>query len=55
VIARFLDEHAEWSLLPANGVLKQQDIAVDTGQFLRLLPHRHDCDGFFAAVMSRAR
>jgi len=28
-------------------------VALDTGPRLRLLPHRHGCDGFFAAVLER--
>ena len=39
------------SLLAA---LAGQGIAVDTGKRLRLLPHRHGTDGFFAAVLERA-
>jgi 16S rRNA C967 or C1407 C5-methylase (RsmB/RsmF family) len=26
-----------------------------TGSFLKMLPHRHDTDGFFAAVLRRPR
>ena len=53
VIAAFLATHPHFSLLPANEILKQQGIAIDTGEYLQLYPHRHDCDGFFAAVLSR--
>jgi len=28
-------------------------MALDTGPRLRLLPHLHGCDGFFAAVLER--
>ena len=51
VVDTFLIAHPRFSLLPANDVLKQQHIALDTGEFLQLYPHRHGCDGFFAAVM----
>jgi 16S rRNA (cytosine967-C5)-methyltransferase len=54
VVAVFLEAHPQFRLLPANDVLKQHHIALDTGEFLQLYPHRHGCDGFFAAVMERA-
>ena len=53
VIAAFLAAHPQLKLLPANGILEQQHVALDTGEFLRLYPHRHGCDGFFAAVLTR--
>ncbi len=53
VISAFLAAHASFELLPANDVLEQQHIALDTGEFLQLYPHRHGCDGFFAAVLRR--
>jgi 16S rRNA (cytosine967-C5)-methyltransferase len=31
----------------------QQGIALETGEYLRLLPHLHGTDGFFAAAMAR--
>ena len=30
-------------------------MTLETGERLRLLPHEHDTDGFFAAVMERAK
>jgi 16S rRNA (cytosine967-C5)-methyltransferase len=29
-------------------------VSLETGERLRMLPHVHDTDGFFAAVMERA-
>jgi len=55
IVAAFLAAHPRFSLVPANQVLEQQHIALDTGEFLQLYPHRHGCDGFFAAVMARAK
>lgn len=46
----FLADHPEFSLVPANQILAQQNIALDTGDYLKLLPHLHQTDGFFAAV-----
>jgi len=54
IVADFLAAHPHFRLLPANDILRQQQIALDTGKFLQLYPHRHGCDGFFAAVMERA-
>lgn len=53
VVAGFLAEHPEFVPLSAEDVLARQGIAVETGARLRLLPHRHGTDGFFAAVMER--
>ena len=52
VVTAFLAQHPEFSLLPAAAVLARHDIAID-GEMLRLLPHRHNTDGFFAAVLER--
>jgi 16S rRNA (cytosine967-C5)-methyltransferase len=49
----FLASHPDFSLLPANEILAQQQIKLDTGKFLNLLPHLHGTDGFFAAVFER--
>jgi 16S rRNA (cytosine967-C5)-methyltransferase len=49
----FLSEHPEFQLLPAHEVLEQQHIKINTGDFLKLLPHLHGTDGFFAAVFER--
>ena len=54
IVTAFLAAHPRFSLVPANQVLAQQHIALDTGEFLQLYPHHHGCDGFFAAVMARA-
>jgi 16S rRNA (cytosine967-C5)-methyltransferase len=37
----------------AQEVLDKQGVTLATGERLRLLPHVHDTDGFFAAVMER--
>ena len=49
----FLKTNPEFSLVPANEVLAQQKINVDTGKYLKLLPHLHGTDGFFAAVFEK--
>ena len=50
----FLKAHSEFVLIPANQILAQQQINVDTGEYLKLLPHLHGTDGFFAAVFEKA-
>lgn len=49
----FLANHAEFKLVPANAVLAQQQIDLNTGEYLKLLPHLHQTDGFFAAVFEK--
>jgi len=51
IVTAFLATHPRFRLLPANAVLAQQKILLDTGEYLQLWPHHHGCDGFFAAVM----
>jgi len=53
VVGDFLARHPEFVALSAEDVLNKQDIAIECGERLRLLPHRHGTDGFFAAVMER--
>ena len=55
VIADFLGAHPGFRVLPARALLEKQGIAVadEAGDYLRLLPHRHGTDGFFAAAMER--
>lgn len=54
VAAAFLAEHAEFALVPAREALARRHIALpDIDTYLRLWPHRHGTDGFFAAVFER--
>jgi 16S rRNA (cytosine967-C5)-methyltransferase len=53
IVDDFLRRHAQFEPLDAEAVLAQQSISVATGSRLRLWPHRHGTDGFFAAVMQR--
>jgi len=52
VVEGFLARHPEFTLTPASAMLAKQGIALD-GDFLRLLPHRHNTDGFFAAILDK--
>jgi 16S rRNA (cytosine967-C5)-methyltransferase len=42
-----------FTLLPANELLAQHKVPLDTGAMLRLSPALHGTDGFFAAVLVR--
>ena len=53
----FTSAHPDFVLLPVNEELNRLKVAdaesLCTGSFLRLWPHRHGTDGFFAAVWIR--
>ncbi|MCM0044196.1 MAG: RsmB/NOP family class I SAM-dependent RNA methyltransferase [Burkholderiaceae bacterium] len=53
IVGHFLAAHPDFALVPARDALAEQKIALDTGDYLQLLPHLHQSDGFFAAVMER--
>ncbi len=55
IVEGFLAAHADFVLGNASAELARAGIALDTGPMLRLYPHRHGCDGFFAAVLERTR
>jgi 16S rRNA (cytosine967-C5)-methyltransferase len=55
IVAAFLAQQPDFRLVPASEVLERQGLKIPgTGDFLRLLPHVHDTDGFFAAVLQRS-
>jgi 16S rRNA (cytosine967-C5)-methyltransferase len=54
IVDGFLAAHAQFAIGDAAAELARAGIALDTGAMLRLAPHRHGCDGFFAAVLERA-
>jgi 16S rRNA (cytosine967-C5)-methyltransferase len=54
VVATFLSAHPQFAQKEAGPELARAGIALETGPALRLLPHRHGCDGFYAAVLERA-
>jgi 16S rRNA (cytosine967-C5)-methyltransferase len=55
IVASFLGDHPEFSALNCSELLKQHGIAAEAGEYLRLWPHVHGTDGFFAAVMERRK
>ena len=53
IVAAFLKVHGGFFQASVAPELARAHIALDTGPALQLLPHRHGCDGFFAAVLER--
>jgi 16S rRNA (cytosine967-C5)-methyltransferase len=53
IVEGFLAAHPQFSAGDAAAELARAGIALDTGPTLKLYPHRHGCDGFFAAVLER--
>jgi 16S rRNA (cytosine967-C5)-methyltransferase len=53
----FADQHPDFELLPAGPLLgalpAEQTAGLCEGPYLRLWPHRHQTDGFFAAAWQR--
>ena len=54
IVDAFLAAHPAFAQQDVAALLAQAGIALDTGARLRLYPHRHGCDGFFAAVLTRS-
>src|SRR6185312_3682770 len=54
IVDAFLRSHDAFAERDTAALLAQAGVPLDTGARLRLLPHRHGCDGFFAAVLERA-
>jgi 16S rRNA (cytosine967-C5)-methyltransferase len=55
IVAAFLATHPQFAQGDAAAELERAEIPLDTGPTLKLMPHLHGCDGFFAAVLERAR
>ena len=53
IVEQFLAAHEDFVLVPMNKVLAEQKIDLEMGDYLKLLPHKHQTDGFFAAVLER--
>jgi 16S rRNA (cytosine967-C5)-methyltransferase len=53
IAENFLANHPDFQLISAAEILSQQQINLDTGKYLKLLPHLHHTDGFFAAVFEK--
>jgi 16S rRNA (cytosine967-C5)-methyltransferase len=55
IAEQFLATHTDFTLMPMKEVLAEQKIALDMDDYLKLLPHLHHTDGFFAAVFERKK
>jgi len=53
IVDAFLAVHPDFVRCSCAEILAKQGIPLDTGEDLRLLPHRHATDGFYAAVLER--
>jgi 16S rRNA (cytosine967-C5)-methyltransferase len=56
VVERFLAERDDFVPVPVKEIWgRERAERLGDGMILRLFPHRHDTDGFFAAVLRRVR
>jgi 16S rRNA (cytosine967-C5)-methyltransferase len=56
VVEAFAAAHPEFERVPAKEILgAKRALAIGDGETLKLLPHVHDTDGFFGAVLRRRR
>jgi 16S rRNA (cytosine967-C5)-methyltransferase len=53
IAEQFLASHPDFELVPMSKVLAEQRIPLEMGDYLKMLPHKHGTDGFFAAVFER--
>ena len=52
VVAGFLAAHPRYRQLHCGEILRSQGVPLDMGEHLKLWPHRHHTDAFFAAVLT---
>ncbi|HEY8609193.1 MAG TPA: RsmB/NOP family class I SAM-dependent RNA methyltransferase [Noviherbaspirillum sp.] len=55
IASAFLAKHADFMLVPMREVLAEQKIPLEMQDYLKLQPHVHQTDGFFAAVFERRK
>lgn len=53
IVQDFLANHPDYVLVPMHQVLQEQKIDMAMQDYLKMLPHKHHTDGFFAAVLER--
>ena len=53
IVSDFLAKDGRFALVPMQKVLEESKVDLEMGDFLKLLPNRHQTDGFFAAVIER--
>jgi 16S rRNA (cytosine967-C5)-methyltransferase len=54
IVDAFVSAHPEFITLDCGEILRRQEIPIAVGEHMRLWPHVHGTDGFFAAVMERS-
>lgn len=55
VVAQFMSTHDDFVLVPMKEIFAEQKIALEMQDYLKLYPHQHQTDGFFAAVLERKK
>jgi 16S rRNA (cytosine967-C5)-methyltransferase len=55
IVAQFMSSHQDFVLVPMKDVLAEQKIPLEMQDYLKLMPHKHQTDGFFAAVLERKK
>lgn len=55
VVSAFMEKNDRFILIPMKKVLSDAKITLEMEDYLKLLPHRHWTDGFFAAVLERVK
>jgi 16S rRNA (cytosine967-C5)-methyltransferase len=55
IAEQFLATHTDFALVPMADVLREQKIPLEMQDYLKLMPHVHQTDGFFAAVFERKK
>ena len=53
IVDAFLANNTDFRLANSQEILRAQQIEIDCGETFQLYPHRHNTDGFFAAVLER--
>ncbi|WP_394779201.1 RsmB/NOP family class I SAM-dependent RNA methyltransferase [Undibacterium sp.] len=53
IVEGFLATHPDFVLVPASKILAEQKVDLEMGDYLKLMPHVHQTDGFFAAILER--
>ena len=53
IVDAFLAKHPAFTLRPMSQLLADQKIELVMGDYLKLLPHLHETDGFFVAALVR--
>ncbi|GAB3548768.1 RsmB/NOP family class I SAM-dependent RNA methyltransferase [Noviherbaspirillum agri] len=55
IATQFLEKHPDFCLVPMKDVLAEQKVPLDMQDYLKLVSHIHQTDGFFAAVFERKK